>query len=172
MAVPALVTNLPPSLCDIGRNTITASNEATILRDVLIREIRALGTGYCVGKRRPISELTPEQQQKVREAYTDCHWASDYGVELLGFYTSLKLAKEACEARGPNHFYTRVPIDSCLTDEVVFGEWEHNFPASDATDLYESLTSQTVAVPISHLRALKEEIERLQLQVSDLVNRK
>jgi hypothetical protein len=172
MAVPALVVDLPPSLCDIGRNAITASNEVKVLRDVLIREVRALGALYCVGKRRPLSELTAEQQQKVKDAYAETHWASDYCVELQGIYTSKKLAEETCKARGPNYFLTRLPIDSCLTDEVVFGEWEHRFPASEDTDLYENLAAATIAVPVSHLRALRDEIERLQLQVSDLVNRK
>lgn len=171
MSVPALNVD-SPSLLDIGRNAITASNEVILLRDALIREVRALGALYCVGKRRPISELSTEQQQKVRDAYADTHWASDYCVELLGIYTSLKLAKEACVARGSNYFYTKLPIDSCLTDEVVFGEWEHQFPASEVTELYENLASVTVAVPVSHLRALHGEVERLQAQVQDLLNRK
>lgn len=171
MGAPALNTDTR-SLLDIGRNAITASNEVVLLRDALIREVRALGALYCVGKRRPISELTSEQQQKIRDAYADTHWASDFCVELLGVYTSLKLAKEACVARGPNHFYTKLPIDSCLTDEVVFGEWEHQFPASEASELYENLASITVAVPVSHLRALHEEVERLQVQVKDLLARK
>lgn len=172
MAVPALVVDLPPSLCDIGRNAITATNEAKILRDVLVREVRALGALYCVGKRRPISELTPEQQIKVREAYAETHWASDYCVELQGIFTSRKLAQEACGSRGPNYFLTRLPIDSCLTDNVVFGEWEHQFPGSDDTDLYENLAAATVDVPVSHLRALTDEIARLHQQVEDLLTRK
>lgn len=171
MGTPALGTDTH-SLLDIGRNAITASNEVILLRDALIREVRALGALYCVGKRRPITELSAEQQQKVRDAYADTHWASDYCVELLGVYTSLKLAREACTARGPNHFYTKLPIDSCLTDEVVFGEWEHQFPASEASELYENLASVTVAVPVSHLRALHGEVERLQAQVKDLLTRK
>lgn len=171
MAIPVLVAD-SPSLLSIGRNAITASNEAQLLRDVLIREVRALGALYCVGRRRPITELTPEQQVKVRAVYAETHWASDFGIELSGIYTSLKLAREACEARGPNYFYTKLPVDSCLTDKVVFGEWEHQFPASDATDLYENLAAETVAIPVSHLRALKEEVERLQAQVDDLVTRK
>lgn len=171
MGAPALNTNTH-SLLDIGRGAITASNEVTVLRDALIREVRALGALYCIGKRRPISELTSEQQLKIRDAYADTHWASDYCVELLGIYTSLKLAREACVARGSNYFYTKLPIDSCLTDEVVFGEWEHQFPASEASDLYENLASVTIAVPVSHLRALHEEVERLQSQVQDLLTRK
>lgn len=171
MSVPALSVDTP-SLSDIGRNAITASNEVILLRDALVREVRALGALYCVGKRRPISELTTDQQQKIRDAYADTHWASDFCVELLGIYTSLKLAKDACVARGPNYFYTKLPIDSCLTDLVVFGEWEHQFPASEASELYENLASVTIAVPVSHLRALQGEIERLQAQVQDLLTRR
>lgn len=150
----------PASVRD-GRVTLEAVNEVTILRDVLIREVRALGALYAVGKRRPISELTIEQQQKVRDAYKDTSWSSDYGVELLGIYTSKSLAEKACKERGSNHFYTKLPIDSCLTDEVVFGEWAHQFPGSDATDLYENMTAATIAMPVSHLRMLEREAERL-----------
>lgn len=150
-----------PATVKDGHNTLAAVNEVTILRDVLIREVRALGALYAVGKRRPITELTPDQQAKVREAYQDTKWASDYGVELQGIYTSKALAEKACKERGPNYFYTKLPIDSCLTDEVVFGEWAHQFPGSDATDLYENMASATVAMPVTQLRMLEQEAERL-----------
>lgn len=140
---------------------VAAVNEVTLLRDALVREVRALGALYCVGKRRPISELTPEQQEKVREAYRETKWSSDYGVELQGIYTSKALAEQACKDRGANYFYTKLPIDSCLTDEVVFGEWAHQFPGSDATDLYENMQAATVAVPASQLRVLEQEAQRL-----------
>lgn len=144
---------------------MAAVNEVTLLRDVLVREIRALGALYAIGKRRPITELTPEQQEKVREAYRETNWASDYGVELLGIYTSKALAEEACRARGPNYFYTKLPIDSCLTDDVVFGEWAHQFPGSDVTEMYENMQSATVAVRVSDLRTIEDELKRLRQQV-------
>lgn len=154
-----------PATVNDGRNMMAAVNEVTLLRDALVREIRALGALYAIGKRRPITELTPEQQEKVREAYKDTNWASDYGVELLGIYTSKALAEEACKTRGPNYFYTKLPIDSCLTDDVVFGEWAHQFPGSDATELYENMQAATVAVRVSDLRAVEEELQRLRQQV-------
>lgn len=154
-----------PATVNDGRNMMAAVNEVTLLRDALVREIRALGALYAIGKRRPITELTPEQQEKVREAYRDTNWASDYGVELLGIYTSKTLAEEACKTRGPNYFYTKLPIDSCLTDDVVFGEWAHQFPGSDATELYENMQAATVAVRVSDLRAVEEELQRLRQQV-------
>lgn len=150
----------PLSLPEV-RNTLSAVNEVTLLRDVLVREVRALGALYAVGRRKPITELTPEQQQRVREAYQETGWASDYCVDLLGIYTSKTLAEQACKERGPNHFFTKLPIDSCLTDEIVFGEWAHQFPGSDATDLYENMHSMTVAMPVAQLRVLEQEAERL-----------
>lgn len=140
---------------------MAAVNEVTLLRDVLIREIRALGALYCVGKRRPISELTPEQQERVREAYRDTAWASDYCVELMGVYTSKALAEQACKDRGPNYFHTRLPIDSCLPDEPGFGEWAHQYPGSDATQLYENMQATTVPLSVTHLRMLEAEAERV-----------
>jgi len=98
---------------------------------------------------------------QVRAAYADTGWASDYCVEIQGVFTSLGLADQACKERGTNWFYTKVPIDSVLPDEVVFGEWAHQFPGSDATELYENLRAATVAVPVSQLRVLEEEATRL-----------
>ena len=144
---------------------MTALNEAALLREVLVREIRALGALYCVGRRRPISELTPEQQTRVREVYRDTGWASDYSVDLLGIYTSKDLAEKACIERGPNHFLTKLPIDSCLTDAIVFGEWAHQFPGSDATELYENMTSETIALRVTQMRAIEDELRNLREQI-------
>lgn len=158
VAVPATVRD--------GANTLAAVNEATLLRDVLIREIRALGALYVVGKRRPITELALDQQERIREAYRETGWASDYCVEMQGVYTSQQLAEETCKTRGANWFYTKLPIDTCLPDEVVFGEWAHQFPGSDATELYENLESAVMPVKVSMMRALEDEIERLREQLN------
>lgn len=150
-----------PATANDGARTLAAFNDVTLLRDVLVREIRALGALYVVGKRRPISELPEEKQDQVRAAYADTGWASDYCVEIQGVFTSLGLADQACKERGANWFYTKVPIDTVLPDEVVFGEWAHQFPGSDATDLYENMRAATVAMPVSQLRLLEDEASRL-----------
>jgi hypothetical protein len=150
-----------PRMAEI-RNAATATNHV-----VLLREIEALDTLYYVGKRRPISELTPEQQAKVREAYRDCHWSSDYGIEAQGVFTSKELAEAVCKERGPNWFYHALPINSCLPDETVFFR-AHVFPGSDERAMYENLEAATRAVRVSELRALQEEIDRLQKQLDEL----
>ena len=150
-----------PATAVDGKRLLASVNEVTLLRDVLVREIRALGALYVVGKRRPISELSAEKQEQVRAAYASTGWASDYCVEIQGVFTSLGLADRACKERGSNWFYTKVPIDSVLPDEVVFGEWAHQFPGSDATELYENLRAATVAMPVSQLRLLEDEATRL-----------
>lgn len=144
-----------------GRNTLRAVNEADLLREVLIREVRALGTMYAVGKRRPITDLPPEKQQQIRQAYADTLWASDHCVEMMGICTSLTLAQQACKRNGPNWFYVKLPIDSLLTDETVQGEWAVQFPESDAASLYENLTASTIAMSTTQLRMLEQEAERL-----------
>lgn len=153
---------------DVGHDAAIALNQAALLRDVLVREIRALGALYVVGKRRPITELTPEQQERVRAAYAETHWSSDYGVEIICVCTSKKLADDICKERGVNYFNTKVPIDTPLPDEVVFGEWAHAFPGSDTAELYENLAAATVAVPVTHLRTMEDERKRLQQQLDDL----
>ena len=144
-----------------SRRALRAINETNLLREVLIREVRALGTMYAVGKRRPITELPPEKQEQIRAAYRDTLWASDHCVELMGICSTLELAEQAVRERGQNWFYVKLPIDSFLPEETVQGEWAVQFPASDAADLYENLTASTVAMSTTQLRMLEEEAERL-----------
>jgi hypothetical protein len=145
---------------------MAAVNGAEILREAIIHQIRNLGALYCVGRRRPISELTPEQQEKVREAYKDTLWSSDYGVDLMGICTTQSMAEEICKEHGPkNWFWTKLPVDSVLGDDPVFGEWAHVFPGSDAVEMYENMESATVAVRASYLRVLEDERLRLEEQI-------
>lgn len=157
----ALVTDHAPRLAEV-QELATGTN-----RVVLLREIEALDVLYYVGKRKPISELSEEQQVKVREAYADCHWSSDYGIEAQGIYTTKELAEAACKEHGPNWFYHALPINSSLPDQTVFFR-AHVFPGSDAREMYENLEGATMAVPIGYLRALEEERIRLQKQLDDL----
>lgn len=144
-----------------GRKTLRAVNEVDLLREVLIREVRALGTMYAVGKRRPITELPPEKQQQVRDAYKDTLWASDYGVEMMGICTSRELAEQTVRDHGPSWFYVKLPIDAFLPDESVQGEWAVQFPESPAASMYENLSASTIAMSTTQLRMLEEEAERL-----------
>lgn len=144
-----------------GRNTLRAVNEADLLREVLIREVRALGTMYAVGKRRPITELPPDKQRQIRDAYADTLWASDYCVEMMGICTSEVLAKQAVKDHGANWFYAKLPIDSFLTEETVQGEWAVQFPESEAASMYKNLTASTIAMSTTQLRMLEQEAERL-----------
>lgn len=153
---------------EVGHDAVLALNQAALLRDVLVREIRALGALYVVGKRRPVSELPPEKQEQVRRAYESTQWASDYGIELICVCTSHELAERVCRERGPNYFLTRLPIDSPLPDETVFGEWAHTFPGSEVREVHENLQAATIAVPVSQVRALKDEIQRLQEQIDSI----
>ena len=144
-----------------GRNALRALNEADLLREVLIREVRALGTMYAVGKRRPITELPAEKQEQIREAYRDTLWASDFCVEMMGICTSRALAEKIVREHGANWFFVKLPIDSVLTEETVQGEWAVRFPESDAASLYENLNASTIAMSTTQLRMLEQEAERL-----------
>lgn len=163
MATPAIVQ--PQNW---GREALRAANEADLLRDVLVREIRALGALFCVGRRRPISELTPEQQEKVREAYKDTLWSSDYGVDLMGICTSETLARKFCKERGENWYWAKLPIDTMLGDEPVFGEWRHEFPGSIEHEMYENMEAAVIAVPVSKYRAMEEEIAQYRAGIQEL----
>jgi hypothetical protein len=144
-----------------GRNALRAVNEVDLLREVLIREVRALGVMYAVGKRRPITELPAEKQEQIRAAYADTLWASDYCVEMMGICTSKALAEQTVKDHGPNWFCVKLPIDSTLTEETVQGEWAVRFPESDAASMYENLSASTIAMSTTQLRMLQQEAERL-----------
>lgn len=150
-----------------GRNALRAVNEADVLREALIREVRALGNMWAVGKRRPITELPPDKQEQIRVAYADTLWASDYCVEMMGVCTSEYLAQRAVERGGKHWFKVKLPIDTFLPEEVVQGEYAVKFTQSDAADMYENLQAAVVPVPVVQLRAMKDEIRRLQQQVAD-----
>lgn len=151
---------------DTGRRAALALNEVTTLRDVLVREIRALGALYVVGKRKPISELPPDKQEQVRAAFRDTLWCSDTSVEITCVATSQVLAEQICRERGPNYFWARTPIDSPLPDETTIGDYPCVFPESDARELYEDLESATVPMRVSVIRALRDEVSRLQEQIN------
>jgi len=144
-----------------GRNTLRAVNEVDLLREVLIREVRALGTMYAVGKRRPITELPPEKQEQIRAAYRDTLWASDHCVEMMGICTSRALAEQFVKEHGPSWFCCKLPIDSVLTEEAVQGEWAVRFPESEAAQMYENISASTIAMSTTQLRMLEQEAERL-----------
>ena len=151
---------------DTGRRATMALNEAALLRDALVREIRALGALYVVGKRKPISELPADKQEQVRAAFRDTLWCSDTSVEIICVATSQVLAEQICRERGPNYFWARTPIDSPLPDETTVGDYPCEFPASDAKEMYENLQSATVPMKVSEIRALRDEITRLQEQIN------
>lgn len=155
MSVPASAT------ASDGYMMAKAVSETEMLREV-VREFRRLGAAYCVGRRRPISELTPEQQVQVRQAYKDTKWSSDYGVDMMGICTSQALAEKFCRENGPNWFWTKLPIDSVLGKEPVFGEWAHVFPGSDAVEMYENMESATLAVPVTQMRAMESHTRTLE----------
>lgn len=157
------VSERAPRLLE-AKNLATGTNSF-----VLLREIEALDVLYYVGKRKPISELSPEQQEKVRAAYVDCHWASDYGIEAQAVCTTKALAEQMCQEHGPNWFYHALPINTPLPDETVFFR-AHVFPGSDAAETYENLEGATKAVPVTYLRMIEEEIQRLRQQVRELLN--
>lgn len=144
-----------------SRTALRAVNESDVLRQAVISGVRALGVMHAVGKRRPITDLPPEKQEQVRQAYADTLWASDFCVEMMGICTSLALAQRAVKEHGPNWFYVKLPIDTFLTEETVQGEWAVQFPASEAAWLYENLPAATMAMSVTQMRMLEEEAERL-----------
>lgn len=100
---------------------------------------RAPATLFYVGKRRPASELPPDQLERIRDAYRDTGWASDYSVEATGVYTTRSGA--AVAANIPGGFYHELPVDRSLPDlPVIFRR--HLFPRSG--QIYKSVRAPFV----------------------------
>lgn len=161
MTIPAAAINRVPRIME-AQNAATGTNSV-----VLLREIEALDVLYYVGKRKPLSELSPDKQEQIRAAYRDTNWSSDFGIEAQAVCTSKALAEKMCKEHGPHWFYHALPINSPLPDETVFFR-AHVFPGSEAVEMYENLAGATKAVPVTYLRMLEEEVERLGQQVEDL----
>jgi hypothetical protein len=94
--------------------------------------LAVVSEGYLVGRRRPLSELAPEQQEQIRKAYFDTAWASDYCLDLLGFYTDLGTAEEKA-AQYESGFVLSLPVNAVRPDGLGrYGVQSHpNSPAQD-----------------------------------------
>lgn len=99
---------------------------------------------YLVVKRRPLAELPWLCRWLIRVAYFRTGWASDFGVEYQGVYTTESEAHWAASGAGMS--YTELPLNGSLPEETVqYGT--HDFPLSDASALYRNRSLPTVAVP-------------------------
>lgn len=92
---------------------------------------------YFVGKRRPLSDLPLEQQQKIREAWAETKWTPN-AYECLGIVTSEADARRA--ASKPGYFWIELPVDELLPEELG-RRMKQDFPASEASDWYRELTA-------------------------------
>jgi len=79
--------------------------------------LAAVEEGFLVGRRRPITDLPPEKQAQIRQAYEDTAFCPDTGLEFFGFYTDLQAAEKAA-ARYPGGLVMSLPVNGCLPDEL------------------------------------------------------
>jgi hypothetical protein len=83
-----------------------------------VRPLAAVSQGYLVFRRHMLSEMTEEQQAKIREAYDGTGFVAEgcYSLEIFGFYTDLGMAE--CEARLQGGSWLEVPVNCSLPDEL------------------------------------------------------
>lgn len=106
-----------------------------------------LDVAYLVGRRRPLTDLPLEQQQKIREAYAETNWCPD-AYECMGIFTSPIAAMEA--ANQPGFFFLELPIDSMSPDALGrYGLQDH--PTSPASDWYRQTSGSGVNPPTMRL---------------------
>lgn len=80
--------------------------------------LAAVEWGYLVGKRRPLSELPPEKQEQIRQAYEDTDWAVsnlDTDVEFLGFTADEETARQKA-ASLEGGFWCKLPVGGWLPE--------------------------------------------------------
>lgn len=77
-----------------------------------------LQTAIYVGRKKPISELTPDQQREIRKAYRDTGWASDFSEEgiciCIGEGAEERARKMCTNKRG--WFFKPLPVNQCLLE--------------------------------------------------------
>lgn len=105
---------------------------AQVVRVVHLR--RCPDVVYFVGRKRPLTELSPDQQQKIRQAYADTGFAHNDSEEGICVCTTEEKAIEACkDVEGKlrdGWFYYKIPVNRRLPNATAdFGGSFH--PASD-----------------------------------------
>lgn len=109
-------------------------------------------TGWLVCKRRPLVDLSPEQQQKIYDAYLvdNVHFVPEniYSLEVLGFYTDHTTASAIAKANG--YILMSAPVNA-LNPETMgrYGIQEH--PGSPAEQQFEATNPGASIVPHSEL---------------------
>lgn len=90
---------------------------ATALAERRAPPLAAVEEGFLVGRRRPISDLPPEKQAQIRQAYEDTDFCPDTCLELFGFFTDIQSAEKAA-SRYPGGLVMSLPVNGCLPDEL------------------------------------------------------
>ena len=78
-------------------------------------------TAVYVGRKRPITDLTPDQQQKIRDAYRDTGWATDFseeGICICIGEDAEEAAKKICD-NNPGYHYMALPIGQPLPKKTA-----------------------------------------------------
>lgn len=78
-------------------------------------------TAVYVGRKKPITDLTPDQQQKIQQAYKDTGWATDYseeGICIVIGEDAEETAKKIC-ANKPGYHYMALPINQPLPETTA-----------------------------------------------------
>lgn len=78
--------------------------------------LAAVEWGWLVGSRRPLSSLSPEKQEQIRQAYDDTEWAvsdTDQDVGFIGFYTNHEIALQIASGL-PGGFLVKLPVNGAL----------------------------------------------------------
>jgi hypothetical protein len=117
----------------------------------ILKRWLGLKDAYVVCKRRPLSELSPEKQQQIRQAYKDTDWSSDYSIEFVEICTDEVGAIEAASI--PGGFIQQIPINAALPD-VPIRYGRHTFPLSPAREMYEEQESEIMAVRRSDMEQI------------------
>lgn len=135
-------------------------------------------TAFYVGRKRPITELSPEQQKKIRDAYRYTGFAYNDSEEGICICTTEEKAIEACKGK-IGWFYMELPIDECLLEQTADFKGAHS-PASDVphiplewrvVDMNDSVSvinTSIEAIDLSRQR-LRKEYERRQ-EILKIIN--
>ena len=118
-------------------------------------------TAFFVGRKRPLTDLSPEQQKRIRDAYRGTGFAhndSEEGICICLGEGAEERARGMCEGK-PGWFYYEVPINGCLPEQTADFKGSH-FPASEVETIPLAFRVVNENDPLSCIEVTREAIDK------------
>lgn len=120
---------------------------------------------FLIVKREPLCTKPWLYRTLARWVYARIGWASDYGVEYIGWRTSLSAARKAVAGR-PGWSYTEIPFSADLPADTCAFRCHDFSPESGAGAMYRNRELAIVATPQVNVTALQNSVAELRRAIA------